>query len=178
GWLEGKASEGLRRCLASEFSSVDVFHLRGNARTSGERRRKEKDNVFGQGTRTPVAITLLTKNPAAEVTGKIRFHDIGDYLSRSEKLSIVSRYASMGGIERAQCWTTIVPNKHGDWLNQRSEDFSLLYPMGSRSSDRAALFLRYSNGVQTNRDPWCQNFSKAALDENAEAMVENYHRAM
>lgn len=76
GWLEGNATDGLRRCLAEEFANVFVFHLRGNARTSGEQRRKEKDNVFGQGTRTPVAITILVKNPTASTQGQIHFHDM------------------------------------------------------------------------------------------------------
>src|SRR5699024_7107619 len=53
GFLETNQADGLRKALAEEFSSIHVFHLRGNARTSGELRRKEKDNVFGMGTRTP-----------------------------------------------------------------------------------------------------------------------------
>jgi predicted helicase len=60
-FIDGNAADGLRKCLAEEFDAIYVFNLRGNARTQGEVRRKEKDNVFGQGTRTPVAITLLVK---------------------------------------------------------------------------------------------------------------------
>ncbi len=82
GFVEGNAMDGLRKCLQDEFSSLYLFHLRGNARTSGELRRKEKDNVFGQGTRTPVVITIFVKNPKAKESGKIFFHDIGDYLTR------------------------------------------------------------------------------------------------
>ena len=61
GWIDGNATDGLRKCLVEEFSSLYVFHLRGNARTAGEMRRKEKGNVFGEGTRTPVAIYLLAQ---------------------------------------------------------------------------------------------------------------------
>ncbi len=75
GWLDGKAADGLRKSLVDEFTSIHVLHLRGNARTSGEQRRKEKDNVFGQGTRTPVAIMVLVKNPSAPKTKVIQFHD-------------------------------------------------------------------------------------------------------
>src|SRR5699024_7892722 len=85
GWLDGNTADGMRQCLAEEFSSIHVFHLRGNARTSGEQRRKEKDNIFGMGSRAPVAISLLVKSPNASEHGRIHFHDIGDYLSREEK---------------------------------------------------------------------------------------------
>jgi predicted helicase len=57
GWLEGTAADGMRACLEHEFSNLFIFHLRGNARTSGEQRRKEKGNVFGEGTRTPISIS-------------------------------------------------------------------------------------------------------------------------
>ena len=41
---------------------IYCFNLRGNARTQGEKRRKEKGNVFEGGSRAPVAMTLLIKN--------------------------------------------------------------------------------------------------------------------
>lgn len=78
GFVEANTADGLRKCLVDEFSSLYVFHLRGNARTSGEQRRKEKDNVFGMGSRAPIAISLLVKNPEAEAHGQVYFHDIGD----------------------------------------------------------------------------------------------------
>jgi predicted helicase len=100
-FVDGNSMDGLRKCLAEEFSSIYVFHLRGNARTSGEQRRQEKDNVFGMGTRTPVAISILVKNPNAAENGKIYFHDIGDYLTREEKLEKITAFGSIEGIGRA-----------------------------------------------------------------------------
>lgn len=85
----------MRKCLAEELSSLYVFHLRGTVRTSGEQRRKEKDNVFGLGSRTPIAITLLVKNPGGQQHGQIYFHDIGDYLTREEKLEKISQFTSV-----------------------------------------------------------------------------------
>uniref|UniRef100_Q3ATM2 DEAD/DEAH box helicase-like protein n=1 Tax=Chlorobium chlorochromatii (strain CaD3) TaxID=340177 RepID=Q3ATM2_CHLCH len=60
-WLDGNSNDGFRKCLEKEFTSIYVFNLRGNARTQGELRRKEAGNVFGGGSRTPIAITLLVK---------------------------------------------------------------------------------------------------------------------
>ena len=89
-WIDGNADSGVRACLAEEFSSIYVLNLRGNARTSGELRRSEGDNAFGQGSRAPVAITILVRNPEASHDGcRILYRDIGDYLRREEKLAVL-----------------------------------------------------------------------------------------
>src|SRR5690606_3282238 len=56
GWIDGNATDGLRKCLVEEFSDLYVFHLRGNQRTSGELSRKEGGKIFGSGSRAPIAI--------------------------------------------------------------------------------------------------------------------------
>ena len=84
-WLDSNSADGFRKTIEREFSGIWVFNLRGNARTQGELRRKEAGNVFGEGTRTPVAITLLVKKPKTKSEkAKVYYHDIGDYLSREE----------------------------------------------------------------------------------------------
>lgn len=60
-WLDGNAQDGFRKTLEKEFSKIYVFNLRGNCRTSGELRKKEAGNVFGLGSRTPIAVTVLVK---------------------------------------------------------------------------------------------------------------------
>lgn len=175
GWLDANTADGLRQCLTDEFSSLYVFHLRGNARTSGEQRRKEKDNVFGQGTRTPVAIALLVKNPNAADHGQIRFHDIGDYLTREEKLAIIARFGSIGGIATANGWQKIAPDDHGDWLGQRDKAFDAYLTLGDKKGSEIGLFANYSQGVVTARDNWTTNGSKAALAQNMGAMVRFYN---
>lgn len=176
GWLDANATDGLRLSLAEEFANIHVFHLRGNARTSGEIRRKEKDNVFGQGTRTPVAIALLVKNPAASAHGQILFHDIGDYLSREEKLSIIARYGSIGGITNANKWQAIIPDEHGDWLGQRDKTFDLFIPLiGKKKSNEKSIFVINSGGVKTNRDAWAYNPSRSSVYSNMKAMISFYN---
>lgn len=85
GYVDSNSADGLRKCLADEFSSLYIFHLRGNQRTSGERSRQEGGKIFGSGSRAPIVIAILVKNPDAKKHGQIYFHDIGDYLSREEK---------------------------------------------------------------------------------------------
>ena len=176
GFVEANTADGLRKCLVDEFSSIYVFHLRGNARTSGELRRKEKDNIFESGSRAPIAISLLVKNPAAKEHGKIHFHDIGDYLTREAKLAKISEFVSIEGIRQANAWKTIAPDFHGDWLNQRDNSFSAHIAMGSkREKDELVLFENYSAGVKTNRDAWCYNQSKSTVSVNMERMIAFYN---
>ena len=176
GWIDANTADGLRKCLVEEFSSLYIFHLRGNARTSGEQRRKEKDNVFGQGTRTPIAISILVKNPEAEQQGQIYFHDIGDYLSREEKLNKIAELKSLQGITAIDSWITITPDEHGDWLNQRDDSFGEFISIGDKK-DKAShsIFITYSSGVKTNRDAWCYNYSKQVLTSNINRTIEFYN---
>ena len=176
GFLEANTADGLRQCLAEEFSSIYVFHLRGNARTAGELRRKEKDNVFGMGSRAPIAISLLVKNPDAEQHGQIYFHDIGDYLTREEKLEKVIDFASIEGITAANGWQTITPDQHGDWLNQRDDGFSEYIVLGDKKGNALKLFENFSQGVLTARDSWCYNASKVGVINNMKRMIDFYNR--
>jgi predicted helicase len=175
GWLDTTTADGMRRCLADEFASIYVLHLRGNQRTSGDRSRREGGKIFGSGSRTPVAITLLVKNPNAAEQGQIRFHDIGDYLTREDKLAIVARFGSIGGIELEGGWRSIVPNEQGDWLSQRDKSFDAFIAIGDKRSDELTLFEEFSQGVVTNRDSWVFNSSRKALQENMQAMADFYN---
>lgn len=172
-FIDGNAMDGLRKCLVDEFTSVYVFNLRGNARTSGEQRRMEKGNVFGEGTRTPVAISLMVKNPVKKGKGQIFYYDIGDYLSREEKLKIIADFASIGSIP----WRTIVPNASHDWINQRDPAFDAFMPLGDKSNpDEETLFDIYSSGVKTNRDAWIYSFSKKSVELNVARMLDFYNQ--
>lgn len=173
GFVEASTADGLRQCLAEEFSDIYVFHLRGNQRTSGETSRREGGKVFGSGSRAPIAISLLVKNPRAAEHGRIFFHDIGDYLSREDKLEKIDSYASIAGIPE-QDWQHITPDTHGDWLKQRDDSFGRFIVLGDKKSGAVKLFDNYSGGVQTNRDAWVFNFSKSKLTRNVSKMIDKY----
>lgn len=173
GFVEANTADGLRKCLAEEFSSLYVFHLRGNQRTSGETSRKEGGKIFGSGSRAPIAISLLVKNPAAQAHGQIHFHDIGDYLSREEKLERIVNYASVAGIP---AWQHVVPDEHGDWVKQRDNSFAQFIVLGDKDDKSAlTLFDNYSNGVKTQRDAWACNASKTKLASNMTSMIDFYN---
>ena len=176
GFIESNSADGLRKCLADEFSNIYIFHLRGNQRTSGELSRKEGGKIFGSGSRAPIAITLLVKNPNANEYGNIYFHDIGDYLSQQEKLEKLSEFASIDGITQANGWQTITPDQHGDWINQRDGSFSEHISIGDKKDKNAVVvFENFSLGVVTNRDAWCYQFSKQKLENNLRSMIDFYN---
>jgi len=175
GWLDANTANGLRLCLAEEFSNIYVFHLRGNARTSGEQRRREKDNVFGVGSRAPIAISLLVKNPKAKRHGEIMFHDVGDYLSREDKLTAIATFGSIDGIAKADGWQALIPDVHGDWLRQRDDGFGEFMVLGDKKEGGPAIFDNFSMGVVTARDAWAYNSSKQGVTDNMTRMIAFYN---
>ncbi|MBV4492713.1 DEAD/DEAH box helicase [Pseudomonas oryzicola] len=168
GWIDGNTMDGFRKTLQDEFSDVYVFNLRGNQRTSGELSRKEGGKVFGSGSRTPVAITLLVKRKAHTGKATVRYHDIGDYLTREQKLDIITGFGSHQSVP----WQTLEPNEHHDWINQRSGDFNAFVPFNDAPD---AIFAMRSSGVKTNRDTWVYNPSRAALEGNVKRMIDRYN---
>lgn len=178
-WLDANGLDGMRKCFEKEFSSIYVFNLRGNCRTSGEIRRKEGDGIFGLGSRTPIAITILVKKKQEKETerAKIFYHDIGDYLSREDKLKIIKQ---MGDISNpAMMWKNIVPNEHGDWLNKRNEMFKLFIPIEPEkkfAKGQKSFFETYAIGVATNRDAWVYNSSQINLEKNMLSMIDFYNK--
>jgi predicted helicase len=175
GFIEASTADGLRKCLVEEFSNIYVFHLRGNQRTSGEQSRKEGGKIFGSGSRAPIAISILVKNPNA-IQGQIYFHDIGNYLSQEEKLEKISDYASIQGISANGGWQRVEPDEHGDWLRQRNGGFTDFIVLGDKDGrEKVKLFYNYSSGVKTQRDAWCFNASKGAVAANMKRMIGFYN---
>jgi predicted helicase len=174
GWIDGNAADGMRKCLADEFSDLYVFHLRGNQRTSGELSRKEGGKIFGSGSRAPIAISVLVKNPEASETGRIHFHDIGDYLDQKQKLSIIRDFQSIDGITNADGWKRITPDDNNDWLDQVDRSFDKFMEIGSKRTQQRdpIIFTNFSVGVMTGRDAWAFNYSKSKLLENVERSIE------
>ncbi len=175
-WLDSNAQNGMRKCLEREFSTIYVFNLRGAIRArSKDLAKKEGQNIFD--IMTGVAITILVKKPkASDEAARIYYHDIGDYLSREEKLRIIR---NMGDISNPLMqWVTITPNEHGDWLNKRSEQFKLYTTLGDKidKKNKKTFFVPYySNGLKTQRDPWCYNSSLPVVEKSAKEQIDFYN---
>jgi predicted helicase len=154
-----------------------VFNLRGNQRTSGELSKKEGGKIFGSGSRTPVSITLLIKNPNAKNNKTtIYYHDIGDYLSRKEKLSIIKRFGTVDNPEID--WEIITPNEEGDWINQRNaafDTFIKITPQKKFDIKCNSFFVTYSLGLGSSRDAWVYNSSSSSVAKNMGVTIYFYN---
>lgn len=103
---------------------------------------------------------------------KIYYHDIGDYLSREEKLAIVQQFGSVETMENL--WQVLQPNEHGDWLNQRDESFGNWIPIEPEKKfdlKTQSFFTTYAVAVNSGRDAWSYNFSKDVVKRNMELMI-------
>ena len=177
-WLDGTGQDGMRRCFEEEFTSIFVLNLRGNQRTSGELSRKEGGKIFGSGSRTPIAITFLVKNPVKKgQKATIHYHDIGDYLTREQKLKMVKDFRSIAS--QKLDWQIITPNEKADWINQRDGVFDSLIPLAPEkkfAKEQMAIFNGYSLGVGTNKDAWLYNSSYLELRDNVCSMILYYNQ--
>ena len=133
-WIERAFADGMRKCLAEDFSCMHIFHLRGDIRKNmlSGGRAGEGENVFGQGSMTGIAITVFVKNPGVSEQGRILFHDIGDDLDRKQKLEKIERFGSIRGIEKAGGLSAITPDHHGDWLDKRDDSFANFLKVGDK----------------------------------------------
>ena len=173
-WLDNNGLDGFRKTIQEEFDSIYVFNLRGNCRTSGELRRKEAGNVFGEGSRTPITITILVYKPNKKDKAIIQYHDIGDYLSREDKLKLIKDFHDISMLPMDK----IIPNEHGDWISKRNDKFKTfisLAPDKKFDTKTHACFSTYAIGAVSSRDSWVYNYSKKKLQENINAMIDFYN---
>lgn len=176
GWLDGNSTVGFRKSIEMEFSSIYIFNLRGNQRTSGELSRKEGGKIFGSGSRTPISITLLVKNPDVKTEkATIYYYDIGDYLDREQKLKIIKGFKTFENPKMTL--TTLQPNEHGDWLSMRNaafDNYMPLEPEGKNNLNSQSFFLMQNPGLLSARETWVYNFNKEVLTHNMSSMISFY----
>ena len=177
-FVNGNSADGVRLSLQEEFSQIFIYNLRGGVRGKiGDTAKREGGNVFP--IQTGVAITVLVKDPVHSGTAEIFYAEAEDYAMRQEKLNQISAYGSIEGISGADAFRSITPNQHGDWISSRDERFATFQEIGSKSfkgkAGTPAVFQQYSAGLQTNRDAWCYNFSRASVETNICNMTNAYN---
>ena len=196
GFIRSLSGDGLRKCLIKELSALYILDLRGNQRTQGETSLREGGKIFGGGSRTPVAIVLMVKKPGKGKGGRLHYCDIGDFLTREEKLDFLGNKKSVANI----AWQKITPSPEGDWLDQRDPAFKKFFPLADEDtceniqtaiSSRNAgnlsflddvsvggksLFAAYTLGLVTGRDDWVYDFSEKKLAEKVKYTLACYNK--
>ncbi|MFP6281210.1 type ISP restriction/modification enzyme [Helicobacter pylori] len=170
-FIDSKSTDGFRKCVAQEFSHLYVLNLRGNARTSGEERKKEGDGIFDSGSRATIAIVFFVKDKSVP-DNTIFYYEVGDYLKREAKLHLLAGFEILESVP----FEKITPNDKGDWINQRNDDFEKLIPLKrDKKLKNPSIFDINSNGVASGRDLWVYNFSPNALKQSVQTCIDTYN---
>lgn len=175
GWLKGGAGDGVRKTFVNEFNSIYVYDLRGNKefrRLTKQQLVDEGDNIFGSGSKSPIAISLLIKNPHSSEHGVIHYVDCGKSRSLEDKKNQLKDC-----VDEDPAWTILTPDKHGDWLDQRDDSYGQFVPTGIQQGMKkldTGLFSIWSSGIKTNRDPWCYNAVRSVVESNMRKTVDTY----
>ena len=182
GFLDGVAFDGMRKHLKQDFTKIYHINLKGNARTSGERRRKEGGNIFddfGIQIRVGVGISFFIRQADAKSEGtEVWIYSIDDYLRVRDKQEILTQFSDYTNVQMKQ---VVIDAKH-TWLTEGLHaEFETFIPMGTKEAKMAkgevmdVIFKIYSGGVKTNRDAWAYNFNPDALAENISGMINIYN---
>ena len=176
GFLDGRQDDGFRKVAADEFSEIWLLNLKGNARTSGERRRQEGGNIFDDKIRVGVAIYFLVRNQRKSGF-KVFYDAVADYAKAEDKVAYI-KGKSLADLDFAE----IVPDANGEWLNQSRGGFDNLIAVANRQTkfaktadDEQAVFGLFTNAVKSNRDEWVYDFAVANLRNKALFFADTYN---
>ncbi len=178
GFLDSVAFDGMRKHLENDFSKIFHIDLKGNARTSGERRRRECGNVFDDLIRVGVGITFLIRRNGDKEKAKIYIYQIEDYLKSAAKKKFLEDAEHLDNIETKQ----ITPDEKHTWLTEGIRaDFDTFISIGNKEGKaddnlETAIFNNYSRGVETTRDNWIYNFNQKELINNVKKFIETYNQ--
>jgi predicted helicase len=175
GFLEGIAGDGIRKHLAQDFDEIYHLDLKGDARTSGERRRKEGGNIFSDQIRVGVGITVLVRRKAKRAGSVIKLHRLPDYERADAKQDFLIKHESVAKV----AWQKIRPDKRNNWLTEGLQpEFDNFLAIGSKeakqSAHATAIFQTYSRGICSNNDDFVYDFDSKTLTKRAMRMIEAY----
>ncbi len=178
-FLDGVAFDGMRQHLAQDFTRIYHIDLKGNARTSAERRRKEGGNIFDDQIRVGVGISFFIRKAGAKSeAAEVWIYSIDDYLKARAKQEVLTRFGDYTNVPLKQA---SIDARH-TWLTEGLHtEFETFMPLGSKEAKATkgeavdVIFHTFSNGVQTSRDAWACNFNRDALTENMGRMIDFYN---
>ena len=190
GWIDGNTGAGVRKSFYDEFDAIYIVNLRGGVRgMAGDAKKKEGDPFFGAiggkgGCMATICLTFLVKGAQSRRVGEVR-HDchiyytaVADYMTREAKLDYLVQNKSIAS--KSIEWKRLTPDEHGDWLNKRVggvyDTYIRIGDKKDKSGEKDKVFGdSYSNGLKTNRDSWCYNYSKDALKKNITECIAFYN---
>ncbi|MYD05156.1 MAG: DEAD/DEAH box helicase [Acidimicrobiia bacterium] len=174
----GTALVGMRACLREEFDHLYVINLRGDAYKSGKERKREGDNVFGQGTRNGVQITVAVRSPEHEPhhPGLLHYAEVPEYSTLEKKFAWLDRLGDVTGDE----FKTVPINDRHDWVNLTDGTFENLLPVCDTSKDKKANRATHTSalGLTSACDTYVYSFSRVELAIRAKRLINAYNEAI
>ena len=174
-FIDSRTFDGFRACVAREFNEAWVINLKGNARTSGEQRRRECGNVFDDQIRVGIAVYFLVRKKGVKGF-KLYYQAVPDYMkSEAKREFLVATPLAARHLEQLE------PDDKYNWINVTENDFASLTPLVSQETKAAktavkerAIFKHFGNGVNTARDQWVTNLSVASLAKRVRFFLEKF----
>ena len=178
-FLDGVAFDGMRKHLEQDFTKIYHIDLKGNARTSGERRRKEGGNIFNDQIRVGIGISFFIKKAGAKSDkSEVWIYSIDDYLKARDKQKTLIEFGDYTNVPMKQ----VTSNAKHTWLTEGLHaEFENFIPLGTKEAkaakdeDGKAIFSLYSLGVATNRDILAYSFDCKLLQERVHTFIEIYN---
>ena len=171
GFVDGIATDGMRKHLAAEFDEIYILDLGGNVRKN-PKLSGTTHNVFG--IQVGVSINIFVRSlrsrdvPVEKRKCRISYASTDEYWTRGRKEDFLTEIRDRNGVE----WAVLVPDSDNNWLTEglRAE-FSGFLPITD-------VFSKQSRGVATSRDVWAYNHSAEMLAANIKRSVEFYNREL
>ncbi|EJN00600.1 type ISP restriction/modification enzyme [Phyllobacterium sp. YR531] len=178
-FVDSRTFDGFRKSVANDFHEIYIVDLKGNARTSGDRRRREGGNIFDDQIRVGIAISFFVKKRKASGS-TIRYEAVRDYAKSDEKRGfLASKPLSQRPFE------IVRPDKNGNWINQTLSDWDHLIPVADKKTKAAktkgqekAIFRRYSQGLKTNRDEWVIDQNASNTGQKVRFLIDHYNQVL
>ncbi len=169
--------DGFRKITAEQFCDVYIIDFKGDARTSGEPRKREGDNIFENAIKVGIAISFLVRN-SSKASCAIHYAAVNDYAKLDEKQAFIAG-KTLGDI----AFETIKPDSKHNWVGLVENDWDAFPPIASKATKGAkttaqirAIFKDYALGISTNRDEWVYGFAKGDVEAKAKALIQAYDR--
>jgi predicted helicase len=167
--------DGFRKCVAKDFNEIWTVDLKGDARSSGERRKREGGNIFGDQIKVGIAISFFVKKQGSSGC-RIRYEAVRDYAKADEKSDFLRAKAIS-----ARHFEELKPDKKANWIPLTGTDFESFLPIADKSTkatkivgQECAIFRLYSLGISTNRDEWLYDLEPRNLEKKARYFIAQY----
>jgi predicted helicase len=176
GYLDGIATDGMRKQLAADFDEIYILDLGGNVRKN-PKLSGTTHNVFGIQIGVSINIFVRKKGPAEKRKCKILYARTDEFWTRGRKELFLTQAKDKNGVD----WEVLVPDIEGNWLSVGAESgFSAFLQIASHEvkgglTNDGSIFRDFSRGAETTRDAWSYNFSRNAIETNIRRFIDFYN---